>query len=311
LFFSGCQPAPAPITKSAFKFNTIVTLTIYDSQDTALLDHALQLCEDYENLFSRTRENSELYQLNQGTLQVVSDETIELLNIALSYSQASGGRFDPTIGAVSSLWNFHAEKPVLPSETQIDQALEAVNYQHISLSGNQVSFQKENIQLDLGAVVKGFAADKIKAYFIEQGVKSAVINLGGNILCVGSAPDDLPFSVQIQQPFSQAPSVTIPDLQIQNRSVVTSGIYERCFELDGILYHHLLDPATGFPCENELASVTIISDHSVDGDALSTTCYLLGLEKGLDFINQRKNVQAIFITKNQELYYSDNFWAEV
>ena len=303
---NGCGQEPAPITKSSFKLNTVVTITIYDSDDTALLDEAMNLCDYYENLFSRTRDGSEIYRVNHGTLTEVSDSTAQLLEIALSYSKASNGRFDPTIGAVSSLWDFHAEDPVLPDETQLNLALPKVDYQKVHLAGNQITLEDKGIILDLGAVAKGYIADRIKEYLVQKGVTSAVIDLGGNILCIDSRPDGSPFRVGIRKPFSEDAKTSVESLEITDRSVVTSGIYERSFELDGILYHHLLDPDTGYPCNNQLASVTIISDHSVDGDALSTTCYLLGLEEGLKFVNAQENVQAIFITKDNELYYSDS-----
>lgn len=307
LFLSSCSPNKSPITKSSFKLNTVVTITIYDSEDTSLLDGALKLCDYYENLFSRTRETSEIYQVNQGFLHEVSDETAELLKIALSYSEASQGRFDPTIGAVSSLWDFHAAEPALPDADQLSAALPLVDYRNVTLSGNQITLAQDGMVLDLGAAAKGYIADRIKEYLVEQGVTSAVIDLGGNILCIGSRPNGEPFKIGVRQPFAGVLSAATDAVEIRDRSVVTSGIYERCFELDGTLYHHLLDPDTGYPCSNELASVTIISDHSVDGDILSTTCYLLGLEQGLEFINQREDIQAIFITLDKEIYYSDNF----
>lgn len=306
LYFSH-SPKTEPITKTSFKLNTVVTITIYDSDNTALLDEAFALCDYYENLFSRTRNGSEIYQLNQGTLTEVSDETIQLLQTALSYSDASGGRFDPTIGAVSSLWNFHAEKPALPDEKALQNALSLVDYKNIQIHDNTVSFAKKGVLLDLGSIAKGYIADRIKEFLVEQGVTSAILDLGGNILCIGSKPDGAPFQVGIRQPFSDEPT-TVETLEITDRSVVTSGIYERNFELDGKLYHHLLDPKTGYPCNNELASVTIISEKSADGDALSTSCYLLGLEKGMELIGKYENVEAIFVTKENEIYYSDHFF---
>jgi len=265
----------------------------------------MALCDYYENLLSRTRENSEIYRINQGSLRHLSTETAELLGIALSYSEASGGRLDPTIGAVSCLWDFHAQEPTLPDKQQISEALSRVDYHRVQLSGSTVTLEQKDILLDLGAVAKGYIADGIKEYLVEQGVTSAVIDLGGNILCIGSRPDGNPFQIGVRQPFTESDSILMEPLQIKDRSVVTSGIYERCFEVDGVLYHHLLDPDTGYPCDNELASVTIISDHSVDGDALSTACYLLGLEKGLSLVREQENVQAIFITKDNEIIYSE------
>ena len=140
-------------------------------------------------------------------------------------------------------------------------------------------------------------------------MKSAIINLGGNVLCIGGKPDNSAFKIGIQKPFADR-SETIAVMDIRDKSVVSSGIYERCFEQDGILYHHLLNPKTGYPYDNGLIAVTIISDKSVDGDALSTTCFALGLEDGLKFA-EKKGVQAVFITEDYELHYTDGFQGEI
>lgn len=305
LSITGCKKTTDPITKTSFKLNTVVTITIYDSSDVSLLDNALALCDTYENLFSRTRETSELYQINQGLKRELSPETEELLEIALSYNRLSNGLFDPSIGPVSSLWDFHAEDPTVPEDALIQAALPLVNAKNLHLSNHTITMDT-GMMLDLGAISKGYIADRIKEYLIEQGVKSAVIDLGGNVLCIGSRPDGTPFQIGIRQPFQDI-NMAATVLSITDQSVVTSGIYERCFEENGVLYHHLLDPATGYPCDNELASVTILSDHSVDGDALSTSCFLMGMEQGMELIDSLPDVYAIFITREGELTYSEGF----
>ena len=174
----------------------------------------------------------------------------------------------------------------------------------------RVDFAKEGMQLDLGAVAKGYIADRIKDYLLEQGVESAIIDLGGNILCVGSRPGGDPFRIGLQRPFASH-SETVATVEITDKSVVSSGIYERYFEEDGVLYHHILNPETGYPYDNGLVSVTIISDESVDGDGLSTSCFALGLEKGMELINSLPDVQAVFITEDGELHFSEGFEDEL
>ncbi len=305
LFLGSCKKAPEPITKTSFKLNTVVTITIYDSSDVSLLEHSMELCDYYEDLFSRTRETSEIYQINQGLKNNLSPETEELLETALSYSRISGGLFDPTIGPVSSLWDFHAEQPEVPEDARIQAALPLIDAGKVHIQDHTISMD-EGMILDLGAVSKGYIADRIKEYLVEEGVKSALIDLGGNVLCIGNRPDGTPFQIGIRQPFADTVSA-VTALSVTDQSVVTSGIYERCFTKDGILYHHLLDPDTGYPCENELASVTIISDHSVDGDALSTCCFLMGTQKGMELINSLKDVRAVFLTREGVLLYSEGF----
>lgn len=301
-----------PITETAIKLNTVVTITIYDSQDTSLLDHCMELCDQYEQIFSRTLETSELYRLNHHLLEDangishLSPELADLISRGLEYGQLSDGRFDIAIGPVSSLWDFTSDDPSVPDDSLIQSALPLVNHQDVILDGQEITFRKEGMQLDLGAIAKGYIADRLKEYLLDAGVKSAIINLGGNVLCVGSRPDGTPFRVGLQKPFADR-NETIGTIQVSDLSVVSSGIYERYFEQDGQLYHHILDPATGYPCDNNLIAVTILSRESTDGDALSTTCFALGLEEGMNLIESLEDVEAMFITDDQEIHYSSGF----
>lgn len=310
---TGCSSAPKdPIEISSFKLNTVVSIKIYDSTDEQLLKDCLAICDKYELLFSRTKKESEIYQLNHGLLadasgaSPVSEDTLELLNAGLKYCDLSEGKFDIAITPLTELWDFTAANPSVPDVSLIEDAITRVNYQDILLEENQVTFAKENMGIDLGAIAKGYIADQIKEYLLSKGVKSAMINLGGNVLCVGNKPDGSPFKIGIQKPFADR-NETIATMDISDKSVVSSGIYERFFEQDGVLYHHILNPETGYPYENNLIAVTIISDKSVDGDGLSTSCFALGLEKGLELVNSLENVHAIFITNDDEIHYSENF----
>lgn len=312
VFYQKKQPAPEPISGTAFKLNTVISIRIYDSTDQSLIEEAFALCDKYESLFSRTKESSEIYQLNQGTLPrdeegfLISPETAELISKGLAYGQLSDGNFDIAIEPVSSLWDFTSGQNVLPNPAAIEAALPLVHYQDVLLTKNHVQFAKEGMGLDPGAIAKGYIADKMKDFLVSRGVKSATINLGGNVLCIGSKPDGTPFRIGIQKPFAQR-SETAATVEITDQSVVSSGIYERYFEKDGKLYHHILNPATGYPYETSLVSVTIISDKSVDGDGLSTTCFALGLEKGMELINSLPDVHAVFITEDYQLHYSEDF----
>ncbi len=312
LFYARRQPdnQTEPVTATAFKLNTVVTITLYDSEDQELLDQAMELCDHYEKIFSRTLPESELYRLNAGTLPqedgafIISDTLAELISEGLRYSELSGGAFDISIGPVSSLWDFTSGSSVIPDEADVKDALKLVDYRQVFLDGNRIRFGMEGMQLDLGAIAKGYIADRIKEFLVSEGVKSAILDLGGNILCIGERPDDTPFRIGIQRPFAQR-SETVSIAQIDDKSVVSSGIYERYFEKNGILYHHILNPRTGFPYENDLVSVTIISDRSADGDGLSTSCFALGLEQGMELINSLPDVYAAFITADGELHFSD------
>ena len=310
------QKPEEPITATAFKLNTVVKVTIYDSQDEKILQDALALCDKYEKIFSRTRTDSEIYLLNDGKLPqedgyyILSEECAELIGKGLYYSELSGGAFDITIEPLSSLWDFTSGEKQIPDPQTLVEAQKHVGYEKVELKGNKIRFQEDGMGLELGAIAKGYIADKIKEFLISEGVESAVIDLGGNVLCIGARPDGEAFRVGIQKPFADR-NETVATAGIRDRSVVSSGIYERYFEKDGKLYHHILNPKSGYPYENGLTAVTILSDESVDGDGLSTVCFALGLEKGLELINSLPDTQAVFITEDGELHYSEHFEEEV
>lgn len=341
LLFTGCEnitdadtsiTGNEPISISSIKLNTAVQITIYDSQDKALLDDCLALCDKYELVFSRTNEKSELYKLNHrkdtsdkdpnadgqttpypvsGTADTwhISEDLASLLSQGLSITRESDGAFDIAIAPLTSLWDFTAEDPKVPDDAAIQKALPLCSSDGVTIDGQDITLPSDDIQFDVGAIAKGYIADRMKDLLVKKGVKSAIINLGGNVLCIGSKPDGTPFKVGIQKPFADR-NETEAVMDITGKSVVSSGIYERCFKQNGKLYHHILNPKTGYPYDNSLISVTIISDQSVDGDALSTTCFALGLKDGLKFA-EKKGVQAVFITEDYELHYTDGFQDEI
>ena len=306
-----------PISATAIKLNTAVTVTIYDSNDKNLLTECMNLCDKYEKIFSRTASDSELYQLNhrelapvertENTYQV-SDDLAELVSEGLDYSELSKGAFDIAIEPLTSLWDFTAEDPQVPEDSLIQAALPKCDYHNISVDKdkNEITLKTDDTAIELGAIAKGYIADRLKDYLVSQNVKSAIINLGGNVLCIGEKPDNSAFKIGIQKPFADR-SETIAVMDIKDKSVVSSGIYERCFEQNGTLYHHLLNPETGYPYDNGLIAVTIISDKSVDGDALSTTCFALGLEDGMKLAESLDDVQAFFVTSDYEIHYTKDF----
>ncbi len=307
------------LSKSEFLLNTVVSINLYDKQEEALIDDSFDLIEKYEAIFSRTRDTSELYQLNHGLAPKVpdkqltyslSEELSDIFRHALTYSRLSDGAFDLTVAPITSIWDFQSPEPSIPDEKNLQQALSLIDYKYIQLSGHEISFAKEGIEIDLGAIAKGYIADRVKEYLMNNGVNSAIINLGGNVLCIGSKPDHSPFHIGIQKPYADR-NETIATMEISDRSVVSSGVYERFFEMDGKVYHHILNPKTGYPYDNGLISVTIISPKSVDGDGLSTSCFALGLEKGLRLIESLPDTYAVFITEDYELHYSSGFEAAI
>ena len=303
-----------PVSKSEFCLDTSCEITIYDMEDMtdAKANEILELTYDeiqkYENLLSKTIEGSDVYRINSesGDAAEVSDDTIDVISKGLLMGKLSQGAFDITVGALTDLWDFKSEDPQVPEDAAIKKALETVGFSNVSVKDNKVKLSDTDTKLDLGGVAKGYIADRIKDYLEEEGVRHAMINLGGNVLAMGSKLDGSDYNIGIQEPFDET-GEPITSVKISDKSVVTSGIYQRYFKADGKIYHHILDPNTGYPCENNLYSVTILTDSSLTADALSTTCFLLGYDRGMKLINQLDNVDAVFITNDNQIHYSKNF----
>lgn len=311
LFFSlsihGCRTEGfRSVTINGFYFDTVVSLTFYetDSDKLKLLEQECnKLMQNYENMFSRTVEGSDVWNINHsnGKPVTVSDETLYLLTKALYYAELSDGLVDPTVGSLSVLWNFgNSNEKKIPSTEEISQALSHVNYKNIVIEENQVTLTDPESIIDLGFIAKGYIADLLKEYLLTQNVKSAIINLGGNVLTIGSKPDGSAFQVGIQEPFSKMGTALLA-LPIMDQSLVSSGNYERYFMKDDTLYHHILSTVDGYPASSGLSQVTIISDASADGDALSTLCFILGYEKGRKLIDSLSDTEAIFVTTDGEI----------
>lgn len=304
-----------PESVNGFKLNTFVQIDSYSGIPKKTLNEALNLCDYYENIFSRTKEDSELSRVNSNQTTDISKELYELISAGLEYAALSNGAFDITIGSVSKLWDFTAESPKVPDSGQIAEALTHVDYTSVSVSDNgdgTYSISKpDDVILDLGAVAKGYIADKIKDFLEENGVKHAIINLGGNVLCIGKKTNTDNFGIGVRKPFAANNEVLVA-LSVDNSSVVSSGNYERYFYADdGTFYHHILNPATGYSYDNDLSDVTILSKDSLSGDCLSTTCFCLGLDDGMKLIESLDGIEAVFVTNEGEIHYSSGAKAYV
>lgn len=296
----------AVVSNNGFFLNTVISITLYDGSDSKLIDECFDLCRNYELIFSRTDPESELYKLNRFGEADVSDELLHVLNTSLEYCNLSNGSFDITMGEISDMYGFTSDNPACPSPEEIETALKNVGFRNIEIVGNHVKITNPGTVIDLGAVAKGYIADRIKEYLLSKGVTSAIINLGGNVLCIGSKPDGSDFCVGIQYPFGESSDI-IATVSEKDLSVVTSGVYERYFYDGDVLYHHILNPETGLPYDNGILSVSIIAENSETCDALSTTAFALGIDKGLDLINGMDGVEAAYVTDEYHLVFSDGF----
>lgn len=306
IFFSLKQKDTIGIhSKTAFFFDTVIEISLYDSLSDndaeQILDDTLKLCEKYENLFSKTKEGSDIWRINEsaGEDVTIDSSTYELLEAACAFAQKSGGTADPTIGSLTSIWNITDENFSVPSEKEISEALKHVNYKNLIFNSEKclVSKSDPETKVDLGFIAKGYIADKLKAYLEGRGINSGIINLGGNIICIGQKSNDSPFVIGIKDPLNPKEKV-ITQVSVCSKSVVSSGAYERNKVINNELYHHILSTKNGYPASSDLSQVTIINSSSIEGDALSTLCYIYGYEKSKEFLkNFYPEVNAVFVDK--------------
>ncbi|AOZ92459.1 FAD:protein FMN transferase [Paenibacillus crassostreae] len=303
------DPTIEPASKSFYVFDTIVQVRIYDQPVTEQnFDDIQGILDTIEIQMNRSNDKSELADVNRnaGVKPVaVSEDTFYVISKALEYSQRSVGRFDLSIGPLVSLWNIGHEGAKVPPKDEIAHALELTNYNNVILNSDrsEIYLAKAGMDLDLGSIAKGFAADKIVDYLQDKGFKSAIIDLGGNVFAMGKKTGDQLWTIGIQDP-DESRGNPIGNIHVEHKTIVTSGIYERFFVENGNHYHHILDPETGFPVENNISSVTILTDKSIDADGLSTTLFALGIEKGMEFIENTENADALFITNDKKIYAS-------
>ena len=204
---TGCQRNAAETTKTGFYLNTVVSITLYDRPgEDPLFDEAMSLIGEYDSLLSKTAEGSDIYRINHadGSPVEVDARTAELLSIALSYASLSDGLVDPTIGTLSDLWNFgDTNEGIVPSREDIEEALSHIDYTKVKLSGNTVTLLDPKARLDLGFIAKGYIADKLKEFLTKNGVENGIINLGGNVLTIGTKPDGSDYHIGVQKPFAE------------------------------------------------------------------------------------------------------------
>ena len=310
---SACARSAEPVTETGFYLDTVVQITLYDTGGHSSCAQNIRECftliDSYEHLFSTTIEGSDIWNINHadGSPVFVSDDTIRLLQAALYYSELSDGQVDLTVLPLSGLWDFGSGKDFCrPGDNAIREAMSHIDYRTVRIDGNIVTLSDPDAAIDLGFIAKGYIADRLKEYLLAQGVESACISLGGNLITIGNKPDGQPYRIGIQKPFASEGEI-ITAINVTDSSVVSSGIYERYFYEDDILYHHLLDVTTGYPKNNNIAGVTVLTPSSVDADALSTTCYFLGIDAGMKLIESLDDTEVLFITTDGNLTYSSGF----
>ncbi len=305
-----------PVSMDGFYFDTVCNIAVYDMDDMseenarAAIEKAMDECDRFEHLLSRTLEGTEIYRINHagGEFVECSGDTVEILRQGLFWCEYSDGVFDLTIGQVSDLWDFHGEEdPQIPDADTLAEAVSHTGWQNIEISGNQVRLTDPEAEIDLGGIAKGYIADRLCELLEAEGVTSALISLGGNISSVGDK-NGTPFKVGLKEPFAGATDITGIAPSVDS-TVVSSGVYERYFIRNGTLYHHILDPATGMPAQTDLYGVTVTSDnaHSADCDALATIALILGREKALELIEGLDGFEAYLVDSDMEISMTSGF----
>lgn len=311
ILLSGCKQnnikSNSPIEKQGFLLNTFIDIKIYDTKESLILDEAFENISNLEKILSTHIKDSDVYRINENagvSPVVVSKDTIFLIEKSIEYSNDTKGLFDITIYPLVQLWDIN-NNPKVPSNDELKSTQSLINFNKIEIDkeNSSVFLKEKGMELDLGGIAKGYIGDKTKEFLIDKGVKKAILNLGGNVILIGEKSENIPWKIGIQDPNGDSGEY-LGTLDISNKSIVTSGIYERYFESDGVRYHHILNPFTGYPENNSLSGISIITDNSTDGDALSTSIFLLGLEKGMDYVSSNKAIKAIFITRDNKIYIS-------
>lgn len=285
-----------PLTSSFFSMNTYCSAEVNGKNAQESLEEIESIVErlDYKVL-SRTAEGSIVYNLNKNGETLIDTETAAYISLLADISNQSGGAFDFTLGAVSDLWSF-GNNPSIPDSTELARALSHSGFEKVTVADGKAVLQDKQAVVDFGASGKGIALDSIKSYLETHETKRAVVSIGGSVLLYGKGD----FTVGIRNPKGDSGNY-IATIKIPEGCISTSGSYEQYFEENGKRYHHILDPETGYPVDNGLVSVTIISESGLLSDALSTACFVLGIEKGAE-LAESYGAKAVFITEDNIIH---------
>ncbi|KNZ41066.1 thiamine biosynthesis protein [Acetobacterium bakii] len=306
MIFAGCDQGKT-VTESDFLLDTFVSITLYGESDSTLLEKPFDKIRELNSSLTAFASGSELdlIKQNAGVQPVaVSEDTFQIIEKSIKYSKISSGYFDVTTGPLIDLWSINApEVKEAPPLESILNVREKIDYTKIVLnsSDNTVYLTDPGMSINLGAIAKGYIADVVMESLREEGIKHALVNLGGNVLVMGGKADSSAYGVGVEDPRNPGDGY-LGVISLEDGSIVTSGDYQRYFtDAAGRRYHHILDPFTGYPSESGLIQVTVVAESSVDADCLSTTLFLLGLDKGLDLVEKTPGVDAIFITSDNQM----------
>ena len=281
-------------TVTFFAMDTAMDLTSYG--DAQNLEQAKGRVAELESLFSVTDESGELYEVNHNGRAILSDDTLSLLSNGLELCRRTKGALDLSICPVVRVWGFTTGNYHVPDDSELSELLSHVDYTGISLNRDTKTVTlRHGMEIDFGSIAKGYTGDQLLKLFQESGITSALLNLGGNVQALGSKPDGSPWRVAVKNPTGDG---ILGVLSIEDRAVITSGGYERYFESGGQIYWHIIDPATGYPAQNGLISVTVVGESGVVCDGLSTALFVMGPEAAVGLWRASDDFEAVLVLED-------------
>ena len=298
---------PTSITETML--HTVVQMQVYHEGVEDVMQEAIDYMAEMETLLSTNVEGSDVYRINRnaGIEPVeVQPETMEIIKRSIQIAEESDGLFDISIGVLTDLWQIGSDDARVPEESEIIEAVNLIDYEKISIDEENmtVMLEEEGMSLELGGISKGYIGSGIVEIFEENNITTAIINLGGNVVVMGTSPSNEDgWNVGVQDP-DEVRGEIVGTQRVINAAIVTSGIYERYLEVDGTKYHHIMDPRTGYPLDNEISGVTVFAPTSFDGDSYSTALFLMGIEEGIEFINSKDGFEVAYVDKEGGVHLS-------
>lgn len=284
--------------------NTFMTVQTYGKKASVTNEEIKEKIKDLENHLSTTIKDSDIYRINDnsGSYIDVKQETIELIDFAKSMAEKTDGALNPALYPVIKAWGFTTGNYRVPDDEEIKELLSHTDYSKILIQDEKIKID-EKMMIDLGAIGKGYAGDCAIEIMKKNGISSALMDLGGNVQALGVKPDGSEWTIGIKDPLGKG---AVAAIKIKDKAVITSGGYERYFTENGKTYIHIFDGNSGYPVENDLLSVSIVCNSGIYGDALSTSLFVMGSEKAHEFWNKHKDFDAILITKDNKIIYTNN-----
>jgi len=305
LILTGCGQVPS-VKETRILMDTFCEISCYeDSKDKSIaaIDAAFKEMERIEKVFSKFNKNSEVSNINRlaGLEKVAaSEEVFKLTEKSVYYSRISDGAFDITVAPLMEIWGFVRRHKSIPDKETIENALEGVGYKNIELDPKKLSvkFLNKKTKIDFGGIAKGYAVDRAKDVLVSRGIKNGLVNLGGNIFALGSAPGNKAWKIGVEDPRNKGK--LLRSFELTNRAMSTSGNYERFFEIGGKRYSHIINPLTGEPCQG-IISVTVAADSAEQADGLSTAIFVMGEEKGLNLAKSIKGIKVLILKEDGKI----------